>query len=397
MERTNDKVSFFSDDVLKPFSSFTFTASLTFEELKNGKWEQVVTSGEVSREERSISFRTSDAPNNIPLKNIEFMYPIKGQQNLYVKESSSGFVQLVRGQDYLFMDNVEYAVEYVKPDSSFVSIPLMYNTGTNRLTFSIPSNLKKQTDYNVRFVAKMDASKDIIGQTTYRNVDSVQGVQIKSNQTDVLANKTDILLLSFKMRTSKYNTFVQKLKATNIHDTWYDKINSSAYALGYTFKNSEHFDEAEVLGNEFTANLPLVRMEATGTDSYYTKEMAILYQQKFVPIKSTYNQAYGCPPFKAILPNPYYVEDIKNNQLRTDLSVFPWLYEPHVFYVQDWYYVRSILIDKECYGYKLGTTEQKLRNLFPSLYKGKYPVTVQYVLPGGEISSTTEFIFENNY
>lgn len=394
---TNDKVSFFSDDVLKPFSSFTFTASLTFEELKNGKWEQVVTSGEVSREERSISFRTSDAPNNIPLKNIEFMYPVKGQQNLYVKESSSGFVQLVRGQDYLFMDNVEYAVEYVKPDSSFVSIPLMYNTGTNRLTFSIPSNLKKQTDYNIRFVAKMDASKDIMGQTTYRNVDSVQGVQIKSNQTDVLANKTDILLLSYKMRTSKYSTFVQKLKATNIHDTWYDKINSSVYALGYTFKNSEHFDEAEVLGNEFTANLPLVRMEATGTDSYYTKEMAILYQQKFVPIKSTYNQAYGCPPFKAILPNPYYVEDIKNNQLRTDLSVFPWLYEPHVFYVQDWYYVRSILIDKECDGYKLGTTEQKLRNLFPSLYKGKYPVTVQYVLPGGEISSTTEFIFENNY
>lgn len=394
---TNDKVSFFSDDVLKPFSSFTFTASLTFEELKNGKWEQVVASGEVSREERSISFRTSDAPNNIPLKNIEFMYPVKGQQNLYVKESSSGFVQLVRGQDYLFMDNVEYAVEYVKPDSSYVSIPLMYNTGTNRLTFSIPSNLKKQTDYNVRFVAKMDASKDIMGQATYRNVDSVQGVQIKSNQTDVLANKTDILLLSYKMRTSKYNTFAQKLKATNIHDTWYDKINSSAYALGYTFKNSEHFDEAEVLGNEFTANLPLVRMEATGTDSYYTKEMAILYQQKFVPIKSTYNQAYGCPPFKAILPNPYYVEDIKNNQLRTDLSVFPWLYEPHVFYVQDWYYVRSILIDKECDGYKLGTAEQKLRNLFPSLYKGKYPVTVQYVLPGGEISSTTEFIFENNY
>ena len=138
-------------------------------------------------------------------------------------------------------------------------------------------------------------------------------------------------------------------------------------------------------------------MEATGTDSYYTKEMAILYQQKFVPIKSTYNQAYGCPPFKAILPNPYYVEDIKNNQLRTDLSVFPWLYEPHVFYVQDWFYVRSMLIDKQCDGYTLSTTELQLSQLFPPLYKGKYPVTVQYVLPGGAISSTTEFIFENNY
>ena len=394
---TMDKVSFFSDDVLPPFSTLTFNASIAFEELNNGKWEKVITSGQVSKEERSVSFRTGDAPKNIPLQNIELMYPIKEQQNLYIKESSTGFVQLVRGQDYLFMDNVEYAVEYVKPDSSFVSIPLMYNIGTNRLTFSIPSNLKKQTEYNVRFVAKMDASEDIMGQTTYRNVDSVQGVQIKSNQTDVLANKTDILLLSYKMRTSKYNTFVQKLKSTNFHDTWYDKINSSVYALGYTFKNGEHFDEAEVMGNEFTASMPLVRMTATGTDDYYTNEIAILYKQKSVPIKSTYNNEYGCPPFKAILPNPYYVEDIKNNQLRTDLSVFPWLYEPHVFYVQDWYYVRSILIDKECDGYKLGTTEQKLRNLFPSLYKGKYPVTVQYVLPGGEISSTTEFIFENNY
>jgi hypothetical protein len=123
--------------------------------------------------------------------------------------------------------------------------------------------------------------------------------------------------------------------------------------------------------------------------------MAILYQQKFVPIKSTYNQAYGCPPFKAILPNPYYVEDIKNNQLRTDLSVFPWLYEPHVFYAQDWYYVRSMLIDKQCDGYTLSTTELQLSQLFTPLYKGKYPVTVQYVLPNGKISSTTEFIFEN--
>lgn len=391
-----DKVSYYTEDVLLPQTTYTFNVTVSFEEFKEGKWNIVKTSGKESTENRSLTFTTGDAPRSIPLHNINYMYPIKDQQCFYRSESSDGFVKLKQGQDYLFVDTCKYVVEFIdKSNNKVVQSNLTYNIGENVLYFSIPNGLRNKTDYNISFKAIVSKDDDIIKTANYR---SISDIKVKENKADELSNEGDIIILSYDFRSSKYNKFSEKLDAINLEKPWYEKINSTVYALGYSMTNiSEPFDIVEVIGNEYTDNNPVVTLVATGTDDYYKNKINPLYNQSSISLIGVRNDKFGRPPFDAILTNNYYVDDLKNGIYNYDRDVFPWLYEAHVYYLKDWNYVRAKLIDKQCSGKILTTQEQVLRGHFPLLPKGKYPVAINYVLPNGKVSSSTTFYFKNEF
>ena len=244
-------------------------------------------------------------------------------------------------------------------------------------------------------VKKIILLRKIIKAANYR---SISDIKVKENKADELSNEGDIIILSYDFRSSKYNKFSEKLDAINLEKPWYEKINSTVYALGYSMINiSEPFDIVEVIGNEYTDNNPVVTLVATGADDYYKSKISPLYNQSFISLNGARNDNFGRPPFKAILTNKYYVDDLQNGIYNYDRDVFPWLYETHVYYLKDWNYARAKLIDKQCSGKILTTQEQVLRGHFPLLPKGKYPVAVNYVLPNGKVSSSTTFYFKNEF
>lgn len=391
--KEKDKVSFYPEDILMPQTTYTFNVTVNFEEYKNGSWHMVTTSGKESVEKRSISFITGDAPREIPVQNILYMYPIIEQQYLYKKEWSSGFVKLKQGQDYLFVDTCQYVVEFLNQGNNKIEQSrVTYNATENCVHFAIPDKLSNQTAYTVTIKALITKNEDVINKTGYRVIDNIQ---VKENQADKLSNEGDIVILTYKFKTSKYNKFADKLNATKIKNTWYHKINSAVQALGYTFTNSEFFAPCEVIGNQYTNNKAMVSMEATGADEYYKNQISPLYNQTTVALKER-SDNFGTPPFKAIVTNRYYVDDMENGVYNSNLSVFPWLYELHAHYYDDWYYVRTKMLNKQCSGKTLTTQEMQFRELFPLLPKGKYPVMVHYILPNGTISSSTPFNFTND-
>ena len=393
----NDKVSLYADDILLPRTIYTLTVSLGFEEYTNGKWSTIITAGKESVEEKSITFVTGDAPNNIPFKNIAYMYPIKEQGCFYTKEDSKGYVQLKQGQDYLFSSEYDYVVDFISVvNDKVITTPVTYNSSKNCLNFDIPS-LNKNTEYNIQFKGLLEKSEDVISQASYRSVENAGDIKVKENKADQLSNEGDALILSYNFTTSRYSKFSDKIKSMKKEKPWYDKVNSTVYSVGYSIKNSELFDKVEVLGNEFTNEKPLIKIIATGKDKYYTNEISPLYTQKLVALQGNRNDNYGYPPFDAITINHYYEKGLNNETLEEEWYVFPWLYEPHIYYLEDWNFVRSKMIDKQCDGYVLNTQEKVFREHFPLLKKGEYPVTISYVLPNGEISSEIPFDFKNEF
>ena len=99
-ERTS--VRFQPKEVLPPNSKLSAEVRVAFEELVNGAWKQVYSSGKPALEEKIVSFTTGGAPENIPVENIVYAYPALEQRYLLPKESAKGFVQLKLGQKYLF-------------------------------------------------------------------------------------------------------------------------------------------------------------------------------------------------------------------------------------------------------------------------------------------------------
>ena len=325
------------------------------------------------------------------------MYPIKEQGCFYTKEDSKGYVQLKQGQDYLFSSEYDYVADFISVvNDKVITTPVTYNSSKNCLNFDIPS-LDKNTEYNIQFKGLLEKSEDVISQASYRSVENAGDIKVKENKADQLSNEGDALILSYNFTTSRYSKFSDKIKSMKKEKPWYDKVNSTVYSVGYSIKNSELFDKVEVLGNEFTNEKPLIKIIATGKDKYYTNEISPLYTQKLVALQGNRNDNYGYPPFDAITINHYYEKGLNNETLEEEWFVFPWLYEPHIYYLEDWNYVRSKMIDKQCDGYILNTQEKVFREHFPLLEKGLYPVTISYVLPNGKISSQIPFEFKNEF
>ena len=99
--KDQQSVRFQPKEVLPPNSKLTAVVRVAFEELVGGSWMQVQTSGKPAVEEKQVSFTTGGAPQNIPVQNIVYAYPVLDQRHLLPRESSRGYIQLQLGQKYL--------------------------------------------------------------------------------------------------------------------------------------------------------------------------------------------------------------------------------------------------------------------------------------------------------
>lgn len=393
-----DKYSFYPVEILEPNTQFVVNVNVGFVQYNNGTWETVYTAGEKSQEKREVSFTTGDAPNHIPEHNIEYMYPVKGQQNLYVAEHASGFIKLKRGQSYLFADTLAFYADFTTQDGKTVSFSKVdYNAAAQTVMFQIPQSTPMGTPITLLINGKLKNAKQksVESSAVYTSVESGGGNVTKKQNVADENYRDDIgsVILSYDFRTSIYKTFKSKLSAINpTYYYWDIDGTSTRLMLGIQTNSKEPFDNAELSPTEFCPK-PLVSAVSAGTDKYYTKDIEPYLYRGFNERGLELDRdtaEVGVPPLRAVLVSPYYQYMLDAGNTSALVKVFPFLYKLHWFYRNDYFDLLNRAVDRYVNGefvYKnyVNTLEQ---HSVPPLRKDNYSTFISYTLPNGTITST---------
>ncbi|GHV59150.1 hypothetical protein FACS1894182_12800 [Bacteroidia bacterium] len=379
--KDNTLATFYPFEILPAHKSLKVEVAVGFEEEVNGRWVISATSGQKALETREITFATGDAPDYIPLHNIEYAYPLLDQQYYYPKEFTNGYVQLKQGQSYLFPQEWTYNVQIDRDGKSEKAI-FTYDAGNRRLNYNLPS-LSRSREYAIRFTSasRTQASGNTAGavkKTTLLDDGENTVVQSSAAAGQVIQKNTGKLLLAYAFSSSKYNTFEEKIKGMKKKAFTVNAIGSNIIALGWDMSNMpEELEDAEISGTEASGNKPLIQARADLNDKYYKGQIApLVYQDYYAPGAFKLNRdgdPAGVPPLYAF------------GRWRAG-SIFPLRYEAPKYYLYDFGELRDKYVNA-------GNTAHPLVRAayFPDILPGKYAATFQYVLPGGEAGSRIDF------
>ena len=116
---------------------------LHFEEYVNGKWETITENGKVSLDTKEVNFTTGTAPETIPLSNIAYMYPSIGQKNFFINEYNIGYINLKRGQSYLFDAVPNWSKDMIMTSSTgaVLNESYGYDAGKKQITYYLPKDI----------------------------------------------------------------------------------------------------------------------------------------------------------------------------------------------------------------------------------------------------------------
>ncbi len=388
---SNDVAVFNSHEILPPEAELKLYVQVHFEEYVNGNWEIIKDDdGKASLETKEVVFKTGEAPTSIPLRNVEYMYPVANQNNFYREQYNIGYVKLKRGQNYLFETSQKLSkiIELIDEDGTAIRKPFTYNVGEKQLSFSIPTELEGQTNYNTTISlipadAAIDSNVKQTEVTTNLESEGDNTITVSKktiSDTKVVANARELLTFSF--RTSTYKTFEKKMRRLNEEDELY---NRATFPYGVTLiskiESLEAFDLVELTGNGQTQNLPLVRAVAVLDDKYYNEIIYPLLYQNY-PLRgnirvSRDTDKVGVPPIEAVQPLSWYLTDLESGFAGDINNYNPYRYNLTKYYYEDYLDLRYQFVNT----YE-NATGKLVTEAFPFMRKGKYKAELKYILPG---------------
>lgn len=329
-------------EVLKAFTNYRARVEVKVrEEYAPFLMRDFIPNGSTSvwREERTQNFRTGAAPDVIPESNVDYTYPVNRQRYFLQQESNNkGRVRLTLGMGYLFQPTVEgrsytYVAKYIPLGGGAAQeTPIVYSGGID-IPLTLPT-LDPQRIYIVQLLRRQTATAGGLpvigggaagaaGVAAAQPAGAVYAAQISAPliQTFIAANgdvtrlnltggnvaratslaANDHLLYSFRFRTSRFNTLVEKFAVLSLegrtparYDDW-----RNADARGQAL---EHFDEADIYGvwkNGALKLQPLLLFAPDWNDSYYRYIEDRMYDQ-FLQYRA--RRSYAFPGNSVTLP-----------------------------------------------------------------------------------------------
>ncbi len=406
-----DRANFVSSDILPPNEKLTVRVEVSFKEKVNGIFRPIVVDGKPAKELEERTFTTGGAPNHIPLTNITYAYPVIDQKYFLEDEYNQGYIQLKRGQDYLFEDTTwESFVTYTKETETPISnIDFKYNTTDNVLVYGLP-DISQSSAYHLSISSRLkgNVSRTSSNNTTTKNADigDTSGdntATIETNTAENLSKNGEIERLAYTFGTSKYKTFKKKINSINTKNYNWGAIYSDVIYLTNRVNDHEPFDIVELVGSEYTENKPLVSMEATLDDTYFTEDMNPPLYSKY-PLGGRYSfqnrdeNTLGAPPKYALPISSEYLTnleyEVNENMLRT---TFPFRYNLGLAYKSDWVDMQSQIVNDYVDGHI--TDDDPVLNFLDRHYLfmryGFYKTTLSYKLPGNINGTSTTYKFKN--
>jgi hypothetical protein len=402
-------------EILPPEKKLTAKAKLVFQERINGSWVSAQFKGKVVEEVAESVFETGKAPDHIPPNNVAYSYPINGQVNFYPNEYNKGFIQLHRGQQYLFNLGQEW-VQKVRMTSGqrYLETDLTYEASARRVNLNLPAGFEntKVYQFEILNIPRQNTLIDANVQKVKTEVNTGDpAVSTSLNTKDIEGDMKKIevkAIFTSNFRTSKYNTFGDKIRAMTLTPKPRVILAVDVFQLGAYVNSDELFDDVEVKG---TASLPnIVRMEAVLTDNpWYTSGVyPLLYEGypmdgRFSLTRRANPQLLGIPPARDMLFEDY-VKQVK-------LAPEDVTYSPGVSYLENIRYnvSSSAFIDyrdiqMQAVDYFVGNPSaitQRMRSVittpFPKMRYGYYQFRFQYFIPGSLVpNSSYQMAFFNN-
>jgi hypothetical protein len=370
--------TFYSHDVLPPKKKLDLEVGVGFEEFSNGKWQVVTTSGQKAVETRNISFTTGEAPDYIPLSNIVYTYPLINQKYYYVKESTSGYVQLDRGQSYLFpTTGWTYSVNIDRTGKSETN-SYSYDADNKRIYYTLRSALNRGQEYDIKFqaipVAKTTTSTPQTKETVLLKDEENEVIQSGTAANQVIQESSGKEILIYHFSASTYETFADKISKVKKGQTTTEIEGTNIVGLGCLYSGlSEGFSDEEIFGTAATQNKPMIQATVVPTvyyNNYIFPKIYSGYPPSGLRLTRT-GDAVGIPPIYAF---GKWMESGK----------FPIRYEATKYYLHDYIELRNMVVNAGLRSHPLYNDPS-----FPDILSGKYPALLQYILPGGENGSSS--------
>lgn len=402
----NDVVVFDSHDVLPPETELKATVRLTFEERVNGVWEKVYFDGEEVDEERETKFTTGTAPDYIPESNVAVSYPNKGQYNFYYQEYNKGFVQLKKGQPYLFQagDEWQQAVHFNNVEAqTYATTTLSYNASDKRVNYTIPaSGIQTNKAYTLQILNIPTANEEVDA-----NVENVETALEDAGDDATLTTKSiegDLTLRDAKtlyeipLRTSMYTTFRNKMAAVSQYNTLNLSDGTGFVAiLRCYYDGNEKFDRYEL--ESVNSYGPVIRPVAvlSGIDWYNNLVYPLVYEGYPMLGSMTTTRdtaALGLPPARSV-----YLQQLDNAPLLTgeEESVTAEALSTFAFYDL----MTPMVVDYRAIQCKVANyvvdrpdrVTDRFRKLlvdpFPFYRYGKYKLRLKYYIPGADKTTSS--------
>jgi len=404
-----DRVNFVSTDILPPHKELKVQVEVSFQKMVNGVFQPIKVDGKVATEFEERLFTTGGAPNHIPLTNVKYSYPVVDQHYFLEEEYPKGYIQLKRGQDYLFEDSnweTSIKVEQDRTSNSKAAV-FNYNTSSNEVSYDLP-NIDQELKYNFLIVSnlKQTPSRNTTATSKTNTIDNGgNDIQIKENQADAMSKaEGSIERLTYSFATSKYKTFTSKMSSINTQSYNFGVLYSDVIYLSNTISSQEAFDLAELQGVNYSDNKPLILAESKLNDEYYTADI-FPYLYKDYPVNGNYTiserdtSELGVIPAKSIPVNAYYKTSIENNINHSwTKGNFPFKYNMPLLYKQDWVDLNNQIVNAYINGDTSIETIAKrfINSNFLFMRYGNYEIGMKYNLPGDKQSKEFTYKYRNN-
>ncbi len=406
---TKDRANFESIDALPPQKKLKVVVEVSFQKMVNGVFQPIKVNGQLAKETEERDFTTGSAPNYIPLSNIQYCYPLVNQKYFLEEEYGKGYIQLKRGQDYLFDNtdaNWKTEVKFKEDgQNNVLNANFTYDKNINEVSYIIP-DINQNTNYSFAIVSKKNNELQPINQvnTSTTNInDSDNDITITTNNATLISKDGEIERIGYKFSTSKYKTFLNKMYAIENQSYNFGPVYSDVIYLSNTINSQEAFEVADLAGTIYSDSKPLINATATLQDDYYTIDIGPNIYNSY-PFGGTYEitnrilTEFGNPPSKALRLNNYYMMSIENdvNQDWTK-SNFPFEYNLPLIYKQDWVDLYNQIINDQING--IINTSHPAYGLINKDYLfmrvGFYNIAMKYDLPGNKNSNTFYYRFKN--
>jgi hypothetical protein len=400
-----DAVAFHSAEILPPKATIEAYAKVSFSEWKGGTWQTVYMDGKKAEEERSIRFTTGTAPDNIPLHNIEYAYPVVDQRNFYRAESNKGYVQLKRGQTYLF--NVPgYKMELFlqKEKGASQMANYSYDSVNRRIQYDLPQ-LELGSRYSYQLVTRpLNATSNYTPATIAASsqADGLDVTVTNKQAQDIIRDNAVKVLLGYEFSTSAYASFAAKISALTNTGTILIKVASDVVSMQKGVSTYEPFDLAELTGTSHTSNKALVQPYALVDDAYFIEDI-FPRNYKVYPVGGDIRVSHrdtatlGLYPVRSLPVSLSYLSQIEqgnysNAQVTQRL---PYIYDLARIYKADFIDLQNQVVNRFLGTSRQGQYEWLIMGYFPFIRQGLYQVKYQYILPDGKPGSSAVVSYHN--
>lgn len=408
-------------DILPGEAEIDLSVQVHFEEKTDGLWQPVMSNGELLKENSEISFITGPAPDFIPPHNVLYTYPVRNQMNYYQSEVNYGFIKLKQGQDYLFEVNDEWVQKArMKSTATYVDFDFMYDTALNVINYNTPNNLLNDKIYSLMLInvpAGENAQIDENVKDTTLNIALETGngsvdIKTKDIQGDLTFLQEKEIFSSY-FKTSKYNTFLNKMNALDVSPPWSWLIYNGVHKIGVQFGGNEYFDKFELQGTDDID--PLIQILTDNNNNWFNNYSYPLIYCPLPGISCSNNfpsdvniswreeTPVGIAPLKTsfLSLDPVSFPELTEEDIQNDYATID-AYSTYLTNIMDyWHYHDYEDLLQQAANHALNNSNQALINIlntaYPSMQAGYpgyyyYNAELKYIIPGTDTPTSSKTI-----